>query len=104
MRRKSVDSTVKEFAKKLRVKFKPVKIILFGSRASGEAWHYSDYDFIIVSDIFKKFHWLERISKVVKCWDSDRAIDVLPYTPNEFESKSRTSSVVREAVKKGVEV
>ncbi|MBI3050849.1 nucleotidyltransferase domain-containing protein [Candidatus Woesearchaeota archaeon] len=77
---------------------------MFGSRASGEAWEYSDYDFIIVSDAFRQVHWLERISKVVRHWTSDRPIDVLPYTQSEFEEKKKNSSVVQEAVRKGISI
>ena len=96
-----IDNNVKKFVKKINLQFSPNKVILFGSRAAGEAWHYSDYDFIIVSDAFEKMHWLVRISSVVKHWDSDRAVDILPYTQKEFALKKKTSGVVREAMRKG---
>ncbi len=99
-----IDSTAIKFAKKIKLKFKPLKIILFGSRACGEAWNYSDYDFIIISDSFEKVHWLDRISSIVKYWESDRPIDVLPYTTKEFEYKKINSSVVKEAVNEGIEI
>lgn len=99
-----IDTTIKNFVKKIRAKFKPVRIILFGSRATGEAWNYSDYDFIIISDTFKKLHWLERIGKIVQYWSSDRPIDILPYTNKEFEQKKKNSSVVREALKRGIDI
>lgn len=82
-----IDSTARKFAAKVKKRFMPARVILFGSRASGTAWAYSDYDFIIVSDAFERMHWLDRISKVVKQWESDRGIDVLPYTAKEFERK-----------------
>ena len=103
-RKVKVDSAVRSFVVKVNKEFKPVKIILFGSRAFGEPREYSDYDFIVVSDNFKKVHWLKRIEQLVRCWESDKPIDVLPYTLEEFEEKKKESSMIREAVKKGVEV
>lgn len=101
-RNAGLDANARTFVRRIKQQFKPTKIILFGSRAYGEAWKYSDYDFIIVSDAFEKVHWLERIARIVKYWDSDRPIDVLPYTVNEFENKKVVSGVVIEAVKRGI--
>lgn len=99
-----LDSKALKFVNKIKLKFKPAKVILFGSRARGDAWNYSDYDFIVVSDMFEKVHWLKRISALVGCWDLDRDIDVLPYTFKEFEEKKVSSSMVREAARKGIEI
>jgi predicted nucleotidyltransferase len=106
MDRKKVklDSETLDFVNKVKLRFNPTKVILFGSRARGDAWNYSDYDFIVVSDKFERVHWLKRISRLVKCWSSDRDIDVLPYTSKEFEDKKKTSSMIKEAVQKGIEV
>ena len=46
-------------------------------------------------------HWLNRISGIVKEWNSDRPLDVLHYS-EEFIEKQKISSVVKEAVKKGI--
>ncbi|MBI2133798.1 nucleotidyltransferase domain-containing protein [Candidatus Woesearchaeota archaeon] len=53
-----IDKNTRDFIMKIRKQFNPDKIILFGSRAEGNAWVYSDYDFIIVSDKFEKVHGL----------------------------------------------
>ena len=90
-----------EFLKKLNEKFEPEVVILFGSRARGQEWKRSDYDFIIVSKSFKGMHWLDRISEVVKLWEPMIDIDVLPYTPEEFEEKKKNSSTVRTALREG---
>ena len=99
-----IDSTTKQFVKKIHSAFKPATIIFFGSRAAGDSWTYSDYDFIIVSEKFTNVHWLDRISPVVHHWDSDRPVDVLPYTSTEFKQKKKDSSFIQEVVKKGVEI
>jgi hypothetical protein len=92
---------INRFVDKIKAEFNPEKVILFGSRAEGTDWKRSDYDFIIVSSKFKNMHWLKRISKVVRLWDVIADIDVLPYTPDEFEYKKLNSSVVRNALKQG---
>ncbi len=92
---------VKRFVCKLKRELDPEKIILFGSKAKGDDWVRSDYDFIIVSSKFKGMHWLTRISKIISLWDPQEDIDILPYTPHEFEDKKENSSVVRSALKNG---
>ena len=93
--------SLNNFVSKLTKHFDPELIILFGSRSNGTYRLQSDYDFIIVSSKFKGMHWLDRISKIVKLWDYNFDIDVLPYTPEEFNFKKKNSSTVRSAVKTG---
>ncbi|HLC32447.1 MAG TPA: nucleotidyltransferase domain-containing protein [Candidatus Nanoarchaeia archaeon] len=97
-----IDDVSKQFARKIKKKLGASRIILFGSRARGDFFEYSDYDFIIISPAFDGVHWLERISCVVKQWDSDRSIDVLPYTESEFNIKKKWSSTIKSALKDGV--
>ncbi|MBI5392340.1 nucleotidyltransferase domain-containing protein [Candidatus Woesearchaeota archaeon] len=104
MDRKKNFEEIKPFILKVNKEFKPTQIILFGSRARGNAWNRSDYDFIIVSEKFKSVHWLKRITKVVKLWDLNQDIDILPYTKEEFEEKKENSSTIRTAVKEGITI
>ncbi len=92
---------IKLFVQKVQKQFSPAEIILFGSRAKGEEWKQSDYDFIIVSPKFKNVHWLQRITKLVKLWNLKIDVDLLPYTPEEFKLKKKQSSIVRSALKYG---
>ena len=93
------EDKVKDFVARVKEKFVPAKVIIFGSRANGTAWKRSDYDFIIISERFEGMHWLDRISAVIALWDVYKDIDVLPYTPSEFEFKIKNSSIVRSAMK-----
>lgn len=104
MDKKAIDRQIIRFVKKLKTDLNPTHVILFGSKARGEDWRRSDYDFIIVSPAFTGMHWLDRISRVIHLWESASDIDVLPYTPDEFEDKKKNSSVVRTALKEGIEV
>ncbi|MFH1751469.1 MAG: nucleotidyltransferase, partial [archaeon] len=60
------------------------------------------YDFLIVSRDFEKVHFLDRISLVLKKTMPDFGIDVLCYTPKEFEKKSKQLCIVQTAVKEGI--
>jgi uncharacterized protein len=95
---------INNFLNKIKKRFNIEIVILFGSRAKGTDWNTSDYDFIIVSKDFENMHWLERISEIVKLWEPLVDIDVLPYTPEEFEDKKKNSSIVRTALKEGKEL
>ena len=62
----------------------------------------SDYDIIIVSEKFRNMNFLRRIEKIIEYWDAKVNIDVLPYTPEEFEIKKKEIGIVQEAIKEGI--
>jgi predicted nucleotidyltransferase len=72
---------------------------LFGSVARKEADPYSDIDIIIVYQTQKRF--LDRIEELYQRWNIDRTVDILAYTPEEYEVILKESDFVREAVEKG---
>ena len=59
------------------------KGILFGSSARGDADRWSDIDLIVVKRTDRGF--IDRLLDVVRCIEADFALDVLVYTPEEFE-------------------
>ncbi|MEW6295332.1 MAG: nucleotidyltransferase domain-containing protein [Candidatus Diapherotrites archaeon] len=95
------DKKIREFLAKLKKHFKPEKVILFGSRAGKDYLKDSDYDFIIVSEEFKKYDFLERISQVIKKCRAYFSADLLCYTPKEFNKKRKQIGIVSTAVKEG---
>ncbi|MHA1608287.1 MAG: nucleotidyltransferase domain-containing protein [Candidatus Freyarchaeota archaeon] len=92
------------FLRRVKEAYNPERMILFGSRARGDHLKDSDYDLIIVSEKFRGVHFLERISRLLELLDEDVAVDLLPYTPEEFEKKRREIGIVRKAVEEGVEI
>ena len=96
------DEALKEFIQRLKTRFDIEKIILFGSRARGEALKGSDYDFIIVSKDFEGIFFTERVSMLYDLWKLETPLEALCYTPREFEKKAREISIVREALKHGI--
>ena len=88
--------------KKIKIKFKPEKIILFGSRARGDHLLDSDIDLLIVSKKFEGMPWRERIIKVFGNWDRKQMLEPICYTPEEFERKKGECGIVRQALKEGI--
>jgi len=68
----------------LKAQYQPDKIILFGSFARQEISLWSDIDLIIVKRTKKKF--LDRIKDVLLLLRPKVGIDILVYTPDEFNN------------------
>ena len=94
----------KEFSKKIRKKFGIKSLILFGSRARGDNLKQSDYDFIVVSDKFKDIRFILRPSDFYDYWDEKQDLEIICYTPEEFNRKKKQIGVVKTAVEEGIEI
>lgn len=101
---KKADIKIKSFAKIIKNKFNIDNIIFFGSRAKGTYKKNSDYDIILVSKDFEGIKFTDRISKVYPYWRYNDSIEPLCYTPEEFKKLKSQITIVREAVREGVEV
>jgi len=66
------------------VGYQPQKVILFGSAARGETDEFSDIDLIVIKDTEERF--FQRMLDAAAHLPRDVAIDVLVYTPGEFEA------------------
>jgi len=88
----------------LRKVFDLNNIFLFGSRARGDNFLESDFDFVIVSEDFKNIPFIFRASKIYDYWNQKQDIEPLCYTPEEFEKKKKQIGIVRQAVKEGIEL
>lgn len=102
---KKQDKITKSFAKIINQNFRSCRIWLFGSRAKGTFKKISDYDFLLVSPEFKKWDWEKRSAKVYFLKRNIPAsMDIVCYTPEEFEQKKKQIGIVRQAVKEGIEI
>ena len=81
-------------------KDKEIKLImLFGSLARGDISATSDIDMIIVKGTEKKF--LDRLDEIYSTLIPNVALDILVYTPEEFEAMKTENAFVMNAVKEG---
>lgn len=84
----------------LKERYKPQKIFLFGSLAQGKVGQWSDIDLVIVKDTDKPF--LDRIKEVLLLLHPLVGMDILIYTPQEFEQVSRRGFFKQEILSKGI--
>ena len=75
--------SIDDLVQRLVLKYDPDRVILFGSHARGDAHARSDVDLIIIKPTAERF--LDRLEHALEAMDPDRAVDVLVYTPDEFE-------------------
>jgi predicted nucleotidyltransferase len=78
-----LDSELRRFIDLLVREFDPIKIILFGSLAEGTPRLWSDIDIVVVRETDKNF--IERAMEIQRRFDSNVGVDLLVYTPEEFE-------------------
>lgn len=103
-RDKKIKRALKRYLKKVKKHFRIDKSILFGSRARGDYFLDSDVDLILVSPDFKNIDFRKRIEQLLEWWDERIDLEVLGYTPEEFEKKKKQIGIVQQAVKEGVEI
>ena len=96
------DKRLKRFVGKINEKFGPELILLFGSRARGDNLDSSDFDILIVSEKFGNYDFRARIIKVYELLDEPLNVEVLCYTPSEFEERKNELCIVKEAFEEGV--
>jgi predicted nucleotidyltransferase len=81
--------------------YDPQRVILFGSWARGDEDEYSDLDLLIIKETQERF--LDRLEKVYDLVKPTFAMDVLVYTPQEFqEMRERDNPFVEMVLKEGV--
>ena len=79
--------------------FEPEKIILFGSIIR-EDWDLeSDVDVIVVYNTDKSF--IVRLEELYMSWNIPKAVDILAYTPYEFEKMVKESFFIQDAIREG---
>jgi len=71
-------------------------VLLFGSLARGDARDHSDIDLIVVKETKERF--LDRLDEFYD--DAREAMDILVYTPQEFEEMKKRP-FVRRALQEG---
>jgi uncharacterized protein len=79
--------------------FDPQKIVLFGSMARDDHDEASDVDLIIVYETNKRF--LDRLEDLYMNWNIPKAVDILAYTPSEYESMSADSGFLQKVLSEG---
>lgn len=103
MDRKELINKLKIFKRIIEEKYQIKNIILFGSRVGEDYNKDSDVDLIIVGK-FKGKNSLKRAPPLYLMWNIQLPVDFLCYTPKEFNKLKNQATIVREAVKNGIEI
>ncbi len=101
----STDPTLKNILSRLIPEFKPKKIYLFGSRATGTHRPNSDYDLFLIVEK-SELRGIQRMQKAIEVlWDLKISADVFVYTEEEFQEwKDELNSIPHTATNDGVEL
>ncbi|MEX0786276.1 MAG: nucleotidyltransferase domain-containing protein [Dehalococcoidia bacterium] len=90
------------FIDQVKRRYQPQKVLLFGSRARGEASPNSDYDLLVVASTFEGTKLTDRATEIYRTWPLWAGLDCICLTPAEFERSRRKVSIVREIDREGI--
>lgn len=77
---------IESIATQIIEKYKPDRIILFGSAARSESTPHSDLDLLIIK-ADTPFYGADRIRELGRMIERNIAVDLLIYRPEEFEKR-----------------
>ena len=104
VKKKDFKEQLRNFKFKLSKKVPIDRMILFGSYAKGKQHKHSDVDLIIISPKFSDMEFRYRPIGFYKYWNLDVPFDFLCYTPEEFNKLRKQITIVREALREGIEI
>ena len=94
-----LEKEIKNIAAQIIEKYKPEKIILFGSAVHGRMTIDSDVDLLIIKGN-TPLYGVDRIRELSKMIDRNVPVDLLIYRPEEFEKRLRMGDPFLKAVLK----
>ncbi|TVQ96849.1 MAG: nucleotidyltransferase domain-containing protein [Desulfovibrionales bacterium] len=95
-RKKILDQELARCLDVLKTKWNPKKVILFGTMAKGEVSEWSDIDLVVVEETSLPFY--QRLYQVRKLLRPQVAMDVIVYTPDEFETMCAERAFMKDEV------
>lgn len=94
---KKAKKEAKMLSKTIADKYKPEKIILYGSVARGKVRKYSDIDLCIIKKTnlpFRKRIW--KVYEIIRDLDYDYGVEPIVFTPREFAEKKNKKIILLE--------
>jgi len=94
--------TARRFARALKKRMEIERLILFGSRARGDHFTTSDFDFVLVSEDFSGVPFVRRSSSLYALWTSRCDVEVLCYTPGEWRKLENKRGILLNSHRQGI--
>jgi predicted nucleotidyltransferase len=102
MGKKQIQKPLKVFIRRVKEKYHPQAIILYGSYARDEATEYSDVDLIVIAKSFENIDGEQRFNDLYRLsHDLDPDFHVYGFTPQEAKGVSRLNTL-SEALRTGI--
>jgi len=99
-RKQRLEKELNKIVSSLIAKYAPLKIILFGSLATGNIHEYSDIDLVVIKNTTKSFY--DRLEETVDLLQEDVDTDIIVYTPEEVKELEEDNLFFKEEIiKKG---
>jgi len=95
-RKKMLDEELARYVRLLKEHGSPEKVILFGTLAAGQVHEWSDIDLVVVEKT--RLPFFQRLRKVRKLLRPKVGIDVMVYTPEEFDQLCADRPFFREEI------
>lgn len=100
---KKINKEAREISKIVAKKYKPEKIILFGSVARGDVRKHSDIDLCIIKNTklpLRKRIW--RVYRLIRGYNYNYGVEPIVFTPKEFKDKRESDNYfIRNIIKDG---
>ncbi|HEV8131640.1 MAG TPA: nucleotidyltransferase domain-containing protein [Acidobacteriota bacterium] len=98
IRRDWIDGLLRNLRREIAVD----ELYVFGSRAKNEHLTWSDYDVCVVSSHFRSLPFWKRMELVLGCWEGERAVEPVCFTPEEFQRGD--STLIGEIRRQGIRI
>lgn len=95
-RKEVLTKNLKKILNNLIKKYKPERIFIFGSYATGNIKDTSDIDIAIIKKTNK--HFIDRLKEVADLCDYDVGVDFLVYTPEEFKKMRKKNYFIKKEI------
>ena len=95
-RRAVLEAELARYVQLLREHYAPQRIRWFGSLISGEVKEWSDIDLVIIKETERQF--LDRTREVLQLLRPQVGVDILVYTPDEFDQLVQQRAFVRDEI------
>lgn len=102
----AISPEIESLEKKIKQEFAPAQVILFGSRARGEAMNYSDWDLLVISQKFESVSFRGRMDKIQELIEKPIGQDVKAfcYTPAETEKRKKEIGIIKTVIETGITI